>query len=66
MNLLYRIILKVEDLLNRLHDKAYIEVCKSRGLKIGKDVINIEEQFDNQKIFNAVENVILKLVKPEN
>lgn len=34
--------LKVEDLLNRLHDKAYIEVCKSRGLKIGKDVIFIE------------------------
>ncbi len=31
-----------------------------------KNLINIEEQFDNQKIFNAVENVILELVKPEN
>lgn len=66
MNFLYRIILKIHNICLRLHDKAYIEVCKSRGLKIGKDVINIEEQFDNQKIFNAVENVILKLVKPEN
>lgn len=31
-----------------------------------KNLVNIEAQFDNQKIFNAVENVILKLVKPEN
>lgn len=42
MNLLYRIILKVEDILKRLRDKAYIEICKSRGLKVGKDVIFIE------------------------
>jgi len=29
--------------------------------KINKNLENIDEQFDNQKIFNAVENIILKL-----
>ena len=42
MNFLYRIILKTEDLVRRTRDKAYIEICKSRGLKVGKDVIFIE------------------------
>jgi len=42
MEIFYRIILKIEDVLRRLRDKAYIEVCKSRGLKVGKDVIFIE------------------------
>ena len=42
MEIFYRIILKIEDLLRRLRDKAYIEICKSRGLKVGKDVIFIE------------------------
>ena len=34
--------------------------------KIQENLTAIEEKFDNQKIFNAVENVIRKLVKPEN
>ncbi|ROI07694.1 acyltransferase [Chryseobacterium sp. H3056] len=42
MEIFYRIILKIEDLLRRLRDTAYIEICKSRGLKVGKDVIFIE------------------------
>ena len=44
MEIFYRIILKIEDLLRRLRDKAYIEVCKTRGLKVGKEVIFIEPQ----------------------
>ena len=42
MNFLYRIILKIHTICVALLDKAYIEVCKSRGLKVGKDVIFIE------------------------
>lgn len=42
MNFFYRVILKTEDLIRRFRDKAYIEICKSRGLKVGKDVIFIE------------------------
>lgn len=42
MNFLYRVILKTEDLIRRFRDKAYIEICKARGLKVGKDVIFIE------------------------
>lgn len=34
--------------------------------KIQENLRSIEDQFDNQKIFNAVENVIRKLVKSEN
>lgn len=33
--------------------------------EIKKNLINIEEQFDNQKIFNAVENIIINLAKKE-
>ncbi len=42
MRFLYRIILKIEDILRAIRDKAYIEICKSRGLKVGKGVIFIE------------------------
>ena len=42
MNFLYRIILKIHTICVALLDKAYIEICKSRGLKVGKDVIFIE------------------------
>lgn len=42
MNLLYRIILKTQTICAKLRDKAYIEICKSRGLKVGKGVIFIE------------------------
>ena len=42
MNFLYRVILKSEDLIRRLRDKAYIEICRSRGLKVGKGVVFIE------------------------
>ncbi len=42
MEIIYRIILKIHSLCRALHDKAYIEICKSRGLKVGKDVIFIE------------------------
>ena len=42
MNFLYRIILKIHNICVELRDKAYIEVCKSRGLKVGKGVIFIE------------------------
>lgn len=34
--------------------------------KIQENLTTIEEKFDNQKIFNAVENVIRKLVRSEN
>ncbi len=33
--------------------------------EIKKNLINIEEKFDNQKIFNAVENIIINLAKKE-
>ena len=42
MILLYRIILKIHTLWRSLYDLAYIEICKARGLKVGKDVIFIE------------------------
>lgn len=42
MNLFYRIILKLFNIFAELRDKAYIEMCKSRGLKIGDNVIFIE------------------------
>lgn len=42
MEIFYRIILKIHDLWKNLHAKAYIEVCKARGMKVGKDVIFIE------------------------
>lgn len=42
MVFLYRIILKLHSIWRNLYDKAYIEICKARGLKVGKDVIFIE------------------------
>ena len=42
MNLIYRIILKLHSFCKNLHDKAYIEICKARGLKVGNGVIFIE------------------------
>lgn len=42
MTFLYRIILKINNFWQELVGKAYIEVCKARGLKVGKDVIFIE------------------------
>lgn len=42
MDIFYRLILKIHDLWKQLLGKAYIEICKSRGMKVGKDVIFIE------------------------
>ncbi len=42
MNFIYRIILKLHTIKKNLYDKAYIEICKQRGMKVGKDVIFIE------------------------
>ena len=42
MNFLYRILLKINTIYQELRYKAYIEICKSRGLKVGKDAIFIE------------------------
>lgn len=42
MTLFYRIILKIHTLLSNLYKTAYIEVCKSRGMKVGKNVQFIE------------------------
>lgn len=42
MNLLYRIILKIHTAWQKLYDKAYIEICKAKGMKVGKNVIFIE------------------------
>lgn len=42
MIFLYRIILKIHTLWRSFYDRAYIEVCKARGLKVGKDVIFVE------------------------
>lgn len=42
MTILYRIIIKLHTLWQNIYDNAYIEICKKRGLKVGKDVIFIE------------------------
>ncbi|MCC2589419.1 acyltransferase [Chryseobacterium sp. MFBS3-17] len=42
MILLYRIIVKLQTLWKTCYDKAYIEVCRHRGMKVGKDVVFIE------------------------
>lgn len=42
MILIYRIIIKLRTVWKNLQDKAYIALCKSQGLKVGKDVIFIE------------------------
>lgn len=38
----YRIILKINTFCESLVGKAYIEICKAKGLKVGKDVIFVE------------------------
>jgi len=42
MNFVYRIILKIHTLWKNIYKNAYIEICKARGMKVGKDVIFIE------------------------
>ena len=42
MILLYRIILKIHTLYQDFIGKIYIEICKARGLKVGKRVIFVE------------------------
>jgi len=42
MNLLYRIILKMHTIWQNIYDYAYIELCKAKGMKVGKDVIFVE------------------------
>ncbi len=42
MNLLYRIFLKIHTLWQHFYDKAYIEICKQRGMKVGKNVVFIK------------------------
>ncbi|WP_312075171.1 acyltransferase [Chryseobacterium sp.] len=42
MNVLYRIVLKIHSYWRNLYNKSYIETCKARGMKVGKDVIFIE------------------------
>ena len=42
MNLIYRIILIVYTSWRSLYDRSYIEICKARGMKVGKDVVFIE------------------------
>lgn len=42
MSFIYRIFLKLHTLYQNFYDKAYIEICKARGLKVGKEVIFIE------------------------
>lgn len=42
MHLLYRIILKIHSLCKAFREKAYVEICKTKGLKLGKGVILIE------------------------
>lgn len=42
MRFLYRIILKIHSIWRNIYQKSYIEICKSRGLKVGKNVIFID------------------------
>lgn len=42
MNLFYRILLKIHSIWRNLYKKAYVEICKQRGMKVGIDVIFIE------------------------
>lgn len=42
MNLLFRIIIKIHTIWQSVYDRAYIEICKSRGMKVGKDVVFVE------------------------
>lgn len=42
MNFLYRTILKINTIWKSIYKKAYIEICKARGMKVGEGVIFIE------------------------
>jgi len=42
MTLLYRIIVKLHTISQNIYDRAYIEVSKKRGMKVGNDVIFVE------------------------
>lgn len=42
MILFYRILLKIHIIYQRIIDKIYIEICKSKGLKVGDNVQFIE------------------------
>lgn len=42
MLFIYRVFIKLHTIYQNIYDKAYIEICKARGLKVGKDVIFIE------------------------
>ncbi|WP_407403333.1 acyltransferase [Chryseobacterium sp.] len=42
MTIVYRIIIKLHTLWQNIYKNAYIEICKKRGLIVGKDVIFIE------------------------
>ena len=42
MNFIYRIILKINTIWQNIYKKSYIENCKSRGMKVGKNVIFVE------------------------
>lgn len=41
MTILFRIIIKLHTIWQNLYDAAYIEICKKRGLIVGKDVVFI-------------------------
>lgn len=42
MKIIYRIILKIHSICKVIYDSAYIEICKSRGMKVGRNVVFIE------------------------
>ena len=42
MNFLYRIILKLHTIWKNLYKTSYVEICKARGMKVGKEVQFIE------------------------
>ena len=42
MIFLYRIILKVHSFYKHIYNIAYLEICKSKGMKVGQNVVFIE------------------------
>lgn len=42
MNILYRFVLKIHSIWKSVYKQAYIEVCKSKGLKVGSEVTFVE------------------------
>lgn len=42
MIFLYRLILKLHTVCNNIYNKVYIDICKSRGMKVGQGVIFVE------------------------